>query len=215
MVSYLLSKYLWGSGEQQRQRTALSALCDEMGLDLVKARGLRPDRVIGMVNGWYVSVGYYQVFVGLGGSKNLTRFTAYYAQPIDFSFNINYGRSMLDPKKKRLAFQTGGPEIENNYYMKTNDESKFRQFLGHTSWRELLRSKVPVRLLGGEYKSLGHSELYYHVSSFVYDTQQLKSIIENLVETITHMQKIGFAEPVGGEWLEQNIFVPVEKGKDL
>ena len=49
MVSYFLSKYIWGSGEQKRQRTALSALCDEMGLNLVKARGLRPDRVIGAV----------------------------------------------------------------------------------------------------------------------------------------------------------------------
>ena len=212
MVSYFLSKYIWGSGEQQRQRTALSALCDEMGLSLVKARGLRPDRVIGVVNGWYVSISYYQVFIGFGGAQNLTQFAAYYAQPIDFNFIINYGWSLLDRKRKRFVYQTEGPEIENNYYIKTNDESKFGQFLRHSAWRELLRSKAPVRLVGGANRGLGHSELYYHVTNFIYDPQKLKSIIEDLVDTLDHMQKIGFAEAAGDRWLEQNIFAPIEKG---
>ena len=214
MVSYFLSKYIWGSAEQQRQRTALIALSDELGLNLVKARGLRPDRVLGVVNGWYVSVSYYQVFIGFGGVQNFTQFSAYYAQSIDFDFIIKYGRSLLESKRKRFVYQTEGPEIENNYYMKTNDESKFGQFLRHASWRELLQSKVPVRLVGGTNMGLGHSELYYHSTSFVYDPQMLKSIIEYLVDTLDHMQKIGFAEAAGDKWLEQNIFDLIEKGKD-
>ena len=213
MVSYFLSRYIWGSGEQQRQRTALSALCDELGLNLVRSRGLKPDRVIGRVNGWYVSVSYYQVFIGFGGAQNLTQFSVYYAQPIEFNFIINYGRYWREPKRKRLAFQTGGPEIENNYYMKTNDESKFQQFVGHASWRNLLRSSVPVRLVCGANMRLGHSELYYHVTNFVYDPQKLKSVIGDLVETLDHMQKIGFAEAAGDWWLERNIFEVIEKGK--
>ena len=199
MVSYFLSKYVWGSGEQQRQRTALSALCDEMGLNLVRARGLKPDYVIGVVNGWFVSVGYHQVFIGIGGAQNLTQFTAYYAQPIDFNFIINHGRSWRHPKRKRLAFQTSGPEIENNYYMQTNDESVFRQFLGHTSWRELLRSKVPVSLRVGGNKGSDQSELYYHVTTFVYEPQMLKSYLENLVDTLDYMRKIGLAEHIVAE----------------
>ena len=173
-----------------------------------------PDRVIGVVNGWYVSVSYYQVFIGLKGAQNFTQFAAYYAQPIDFNFIIQYGWSLFDRKQKRFVFQTGGTEIENNYYMKTNDESKFGQFLRHSAWRELLQSKAPVRLVGGANRGLGHSELYYHVTNFIYDSQKLKSIIEDLVDTLDHMQKIGFAEAAGDKWLEKNIFEPIEKGKE-
>ena len=210
MVSYFLSKYVWGSGEQKRQREALSALCDELSLNLEEARGLKPDRVFGEVSGWYFSVAYHQVFIGLGGAQNLTQFAAYYSQPTDFTFAINYGRSMRDPKRKRLAFQTIGPEIENNYYMKTNDESTLRQFLGHASSRDLLRPKVPVKLLCGENRGMGHSELYYHVTNFIYDPKMLKSIIENLVDTLNHMRQIGLAKAASATWLEQKMFEPIE-----
>lgn len=214
MLSYLLSKYIWGSREQQRQRTALGMLCDEMGLSLVESSGLRPDRAVGKVNEWYLSVNYHQVFIGFGGAQNLTQFAVYYDQPREFNFMIGYGRSVLDPKRRRLSFQTAGSEIENHYYMKTNDESTFRQFLGHTSSRDLLRSKVPVRLLAGEDKGMGHSEFSYHVTSFIYDPEVLKSIVENLLGTVDHMRDIGLAEAASASWLEQNIFDVIKKGEE-
>ena len=214
MISYFLSKYIWGSREQQRQRAALGALCDETGLSLVESNGLKPDRVLGEVNGWYLSVNYHQVFFGLGGGQNLTQIAVYYAQTMDFDFMISYGRSMRDTKMKRLAFQTVGPEIENNYFMKTSDESKFLEFLGHNSSRDLLRSKIPVRLAVGEDKGMGHSELYYHATSFIYDPQMLKSMVENLVATADHMRNIGLAQPARTGWVEQNIFEVIEKGKE-
>lgn len=196
MVSYLLSKYVWGSREQERQRGALSGLCEELGLNLVKAKGLKPDQVVGEFKGWPVSVDYHQVFIGLGGAQNLTRFTVYYGLPVDFRFIINHGRTWRHPKRKRLAFQTSGSDMENNYHMDTNDESLFRQFLGHGASRELLRSRMPVRLQGGEHNGDRHSRLDYHVTNFLYETQALKTNLEKLVDVINHMRDVGLAQAV-------------------
>ena len=196
MVSYFLSKYVWGSGEQERQRRALSGLCEELGLSLVESTRLKPDLIVGEFKGWPVSVDYHQVFIGLGGAQNLTRFTVYYWLPVDFRFIIHHGRTWRHPKRKRLAFQSSGSDMENNYHMDTNDESLFRQFLGHESSRELLRSRTPVRLQGGENNGDGYSRLNYHVTNFLYETQALKSNMKSLVDVINHMRDIGLAQAV-------------------
>ena len=196
MVSYFLSKYVWGSGEQERQRRALSGLCEELGLSLVESKGLKPDLIVGEFKGWPVSVDYHQVFIGLGGAQNLTRFTVYYWLPVDFRFIIRHGRTWRHPKRKRLAFQSSGSAMENNYHMDTNDESLFRQFLGHESSRELLRSRTPIRLQGGKNNGAGYSRLDYHVTNFLYETQALKSNMKSLVDVINHMRDIGLAQAV-------------------
>lgn len=188
-------------------------LCDEMGLSLVKARGSRPDRAMGEVNGWYVSVSYHEVFLGFGNAQNLTEFSVFYAQPTEFNFIIKYGRSLTESKRKRFVYQREGPEIENNYYLKTSDEADFGKFLKQRSWRNLFASRVPVRLMCGEDKGLGHSELYYHSTSFVYESQKLKTILESMVLLIDHMREIGFADLAGDEWLHQNVLGPIEYGK--
>ena len=197
MFSYFLSKYVWGSNELERQRGALSGLCEELGLSLVESKGLKPDQVVGKVKSWPVSVDYHQIFIGLGGAQNLTRFTVYYGLTVDFRFIINHGRNWRHPKRKRLAFQTSGSDMENNYHMDTNDEPLFQQLLGSESSRELLRSRVPVRIQGGESYGDGHSRLDYHVANFLYETQALKTNLENLVEVINHMRDIGLSQAVG------------------
>ena len=221
--------------EQDRQQhTALRALCDELGLNVVKRRWYQCACVMGEVNGWYVSV---QYLLAHGGgyleNRHLTVFSAYYAQPTDFRFNIQYrhfqlgeGLNWLD---RRARVQTESPEIDFNYISKTNDELKFRLLLEHQSWCHLFGSGAPVQLVSGAHNGLssptrlaptapstgmGHSHLYYNVGKFVYDRQRLKSIIESLVDTLDHMQKIGVAEKAYGSWLEHNILEPIEKGKD-
>ena len=168
---------------------------------------------MGEVNGWYVSVSYHEVFLGFGNAQNLTEFAVYYAQPTDFNFIIKFGRSLTESKRKRFVYQKEGPEIKNNYYMNTSDEAKFGQVLKQRAWRNLLASRVPVRLMCGEDKGLGHSELYFHSTSFIYETEKLKTILESMVQITDHMREIGFAELAGDEWLQQNVLGPIDNGK--
>ena len=101
--------------KRQGQQTILRALCDELGLNFVKGGLLKPNRVLGEVNGWYVTAYYLKIGgAGIPRDDDFTIVAAYYAKPTDFSFNIQYGdlrNKIWSGFDRRVGIATGIPEI--------------------------------------------------------------------------------------------------------
>ncbi len=181
---------------------AWKRLCGEIGAEFVRedphsgGRGRHKYKVAAQVKIWIITL---DLFMGGIETKNRTgvtfsswistRITAPFVNKDGFWFTI-YRRRALRKLFYKKDIETGYPEFDRNFIIKSNRVHKVRALLANQRIRELIQTQPYIDL-----KSSGRRDdvLHFQEANVIDDFQRLKSLFELFTETLNQLVEIGSA----------------------
>jgi hypothetical protein len=169
----------------------------EIGAEFVKGGLLRSDKVVARVKEWTITLDTYTEGGEYGGPY--TRMRAPYMSRDGFQFTI-YRGGLLSKLGKHLGLQdveTGYPDFDREFILKSNDEAKVRALVANPRIRQLIQSHPAIYFRsktkrGGSAHAFP-SELYFRVPGVIEDVERLKSFFLLFTETLSQLCDIGSA----------------------
>jgi hypothetical protein len=131
-----------------------------------------------------------------------TRMRAPFVNPSGFRFEV-YRKSVFSGIAKALGMQDveiGDPPFDEDFIIKSADESRLRQLLANERIRELIAKQRDVNFavkddegwFGTKFPE-GVDELYFVVVGVVKDIDRLASVYELFTETLDELCRMGAA----------------------
>jgi hypothetical protein len=213
------------------QNEVWKQLCYEIGADFIKGGFFKSSKVEARIRKWTVTLDTYTVSTGKS-SVTYTRMRAPFINKDGFRFKV-YRRHLFSAVGKILGMQdvevggpkfdsleplfglpgyidpqmieSGDPEFDRDFIIKSNNEQKVRGLFKQIKIRELLQSQPSIHLevkgaggwpKGG--KNKGFDELYFQVTGVIKDLGRLKRLFELYEEVLSglHSQGTASEEPI-------------------
>ena len=176
-------------------------LSEQMGARLVESRFGRGDKVEATHRDWIVTLDTYVVSTGKT-VVTYTRMRAPYVNPVGFRFTI-YRKGVFSAIGKFLGMQDieiGDAPFDEEFIIKSTDESQVRTLLLHEKLRELIATQPEIHLtvkddegwFGPSFPE-GVDELYFEVVGTIKDVERLKLLYALFAETLDQLCRIGSA----------------------
>jgi hypothetical protein len=176
-------------------------LSDETGAELVKGGFWRGDKVVIRVKEWTITLDTYTQSTGKT-HVTYTRLRAPYVNQDEFRFRI-CRKHVFSGLARVLGFQdveTGHPEFDAEFVIKSNKPPKVRELFANAALRELLRAQPRVLLevkddegwFGADFPD-GVDELSFHVPHRIKDVGRLKELYKIFALTLNQLCLIGAA----------------------
>jgi hypothetical protein len=176
-------------------------LCDEIGAQYVEGGFWKGDKVQATHGPWTITLDTYAVSDGKT-STVFTRMRAPFADPEGFRFTV-YRKGIFGDMGKWLGMQDieiGDEAFDQDFILKSNQESKLQELLGSSKIRELIsrQPEIYFAVKGDEgfFRSSfpeGVDELYFQVIGVIKDVERLKLLYELFAETLDQLCRIGSA----------------------
>jgi hypothetical protein len=149
---------------------------------------------------WIITLDTYPT--GGTASATVTRIRAPFVNKDGFHFEI-YRRSIFTSIAEAFSSQsieTGFPEIDEYFKVKSDDENKVRELLSNPRLRQLLVAQEDIHFLvkddegwfGTDFPE-GVDELYFEVLGVIRDLDRLKTLYELFAETLNQLCLMGSA----------------------
>lgn len=131
-----------------------------------------------------------------------TRMRAPFVNPEGFRFTISR-KSFFTGLGKRLGMQdieVGGFEFDDDFVIKSNDETKVRELLANSQLRKLIEAQPTIRLdvkdsegwFGPKFPP-DVDELHFQVVGVIKDVERLKELFELFAALLDRLCEIGVA----------------------
>ncbi len=155
---------------------------------------------------WIVTLDTYTVSTGKS-SVTYTRIRAPYVNPDGFYFKI-YRKGIFSDLGKMLGMQdisVGYPQFDEDFIIKSNDESKLRRLFSNGKIRELIEGQPDIQFSvrddeenfwGGQKFPRDVDELYFQIVGVIKDIDRLKLLYDLFSETLDELVRMGFASQV-------------------
>ncbi len=218
-----LLKRIFGS----RQNEVWKQLSDELGAEFIKGGVFKASKVKAKTKNWITTLDTFTVSTGKS-TIVYTRMRAPFFNKDGFRFLL-YRKRMLSgvgkllgmqdveiggPKFKSLEplfglrsyldpqiIESGDPDFDRDFIIKSNDEEKVRLLFKQLKIRELIQAQptIEFQIKGskggwlGRSKNKGVDELYFHVTGVIKDLERLKLLFELFAEVLNAMHSIGSA----------------------
>jgi hypothetical protein len=149
---------------------------------------------------WIITLDTYST--GGNTSAVVTRIRAPYVNKDGFRFEI-YRRTIFTSVAEAFSSQnieTGFPQIDKDFKVKSDDEKKVRGLLSNPRLRQLLIAQEGIHFLvkddegwfGADFPE-GIDELYFEVLGVIKDIDRLKTLYELFAETLNQLCLMGSA----------------------
>jgi len=194
-VSFMRSLFGPSTEEIWRQ------LCAEIGAQYVEGGFWKGNKVRATHGPWTITLDTYTVSDGKT-SVAYTRMRAPFVDPEGFRFTV-YRRGVFSDIGKWLGMQDieiGDEAFDEDFILKSNEETKLRELLGSTKIRELISQQPDIYFSikddEGAFVSNfpgGVDELYFQVVGVIKDVERLKLLYELFSETLDELCRIGSA----------------------
>ena len=206
-----------------RQKDVWKQLSDELGANFIKGGFLKSSKVEGKVENWTITLDTFSVSTGKS-TVVFTRMRAPFSNSDGFRFLL-YRKSMLSavgkffgmqdvevggPKFESLEplfglpsyidpriIESGDPEFDRDFIIKSNNEEKVRMLFKQLKIRELLQSQPTIELQIKD-KGGGIHELYFQVTGVIKDLGRLRLLFELYAEMLKRMHSLGSASEESG-----------------
>jgi len=176
-------------------------LCAEIGAQYVEGGFWKGNKVRATHGPWTITLDTYTVSDGKT-SVAYTRMRAPFVDPEGFRFTV-YRRGVFSDIGKWLGMQDieiGDEAFDEDFILKSNEETKLRELLGSTKIRELISQQPDIYFSikddEGAFVSNfpgGVDELYFQVVGVIKDVERLKLLYELFSETLDELCRIGSA----------------------
>jgi hypothetical protein len=176
-------------------------LCAEIGAQYVEGGFWKGNKVQATHGPWTITLDTYTVSDGKT-SVAYTRMRAPFVDPEGFRFTV-YRRGVFSDIGKWLGMQDieiGDEAFDEDFILKSNEESKLRELLGSAKIRELISQQPDIYFSikddEGAFVSNfpgGVDELYFQVVGVIKDVERLKLLYELFSETLDELCRIGSA----------------------
>lgn len=225
-----LFKRLFGPSQNE----VWKQLCHEIGANFIKGGFFKASKVEARIRNWTVTLDTYTVSTGKS-SVTYTRMRAPFINNDGFRFTV-YRKRLLSDVGKLLGMQdvevggpkfdsleplfglrsyvdpqmieSGDPEFDRDFIIKSNNEQKVRILFKQLRIRELLQAQPSIHLevkggggrpKGG--KNKGFDELYFQVTGVIKDLGRLRNLFELYEEVLNGLYSQGTAseEPIQGK----------------
>jgi hypothetical protein len=208
------------------QNDVWKQLSDEIGASFTKGGFFRASKVEARIKNWTITLDTYTVSTGKS-SITFTRMRAPFVNGTRFLFSI-HRRGMFSTVGKLLGMQdlevggpkfhrlkplfglpsyldpqiieSGDPQFDRDFIIKSNDEQKVRILFKQLKIRELLQSQPTIDLhikgKGGRLKrdkDKRIDELYFQATGVIKDLERLKNLFELYAEVLNGMHCLGSA----------------------
>ena len=176
-------------------------LSERMQGQFVEGGFWKGDKVIVEHGGWALTLDTFAVSTGKV-TIVYTRMRAPFVNPSGFRFQV-YRRSVFSGIAKFLGMQDveiGDPSFDADFIIKSEDESRIRQFLANERIREIISRQKDVNFavkddegwFGTKFPD-GVDELYFVVVGVVKDIDRLALLYELFTETLDELCRMGAA----------------------
>jgi hypothetical protein len=176
-------------------------LCAEIGAQYVEGGFWKGNKVRATHGPWTITLDTYTVSDGKT-SVAYTRMRAPFVDPEGFRFTV-YRKGVFSDIGKWLGMQDieiGDEAFDEDFILKSNEESKLRELLGSAKIRELISQQPDIYFSikddEGAFVSNfpgGVDELYFQVVGVIKDVERLKLLYELFSETLDELCRIGSA----------------------
>jgi hypothetical protein len=176
-------------------------LCAEIGAQYVEGGFWKGDKVQATHGPWTITLDTYTVSTGKT-STVYTRMRAPFVDSDGFRFTV-YREGVFSSIGKWFGMQDieiGDEAFDQDFVVKSNEETKLRQLLGSSRIRELIGQQpdiyFEVKDDEGFFNSRfpeGVEELYFQVVGVIKDVERLKLLYELFAETLDQLCRIGSA----------------------
>ena len=174
---------------------------EEAGAEFVDGGFWKGIEVVARVEDWTITLDTHTVSTGQS-SITYTRMRTPFVNTDGFRFAI-YRKGPLTKLGRALGMQDialGYPELDRDFVIKGNDESKLRVLFSNERIRELIQSQRSIRLQIKEIKGRrrkdlpeGTDELHFQVTGVIKAIERLKSLYELFALTLNQLRHIGSA----------------------
>jgi len=220
-----LLKRVFGPGRNE----VWKQLSDEIGAEFIKGGFFKGCKVEARIKNWNITLDTYTVSNGKT-SVTYTRMRAPFINRDGFRFTI-YHKSLFSAVGKFLGMQdievggpkfesleplfglpsyvdhqiieSGEPEFDRDFIIKSNNEPKVRALFKQLKIRELIQSQPSIQLQvkgsGGKLKGDQNKrvdELYFQVTGVIKDLGRLKRLFELYEEVLEELSALGSASEV-------------------
>jgi hypothetical protein len=176
-------------------------LCAEIGADFVEGGFWHGNKVRARVKEWTVTLDIYTVHSG-HAHQQFTRVRAPFVNADGFRFHVHRA-GLFSELGKRLGMQDvvlGFPELDEQFIIRGNDESRLRQLFGYSRLRELLQAQPDLRFevvddegwFGVDFPE-GVDELRFQAHGVIKDIGRLKQLFELFSVTLDQLCLMGSA----------------------
>jgi len=194
----------------RRETEAWRQLCDETGAEFIQGGFGKSDKAMKKVKQWTITLDTYTASSGLDSGTKYTRMMAPYVNKDGFRFEI-YCKGILSGIGKLFGqdIEVGDPDLDRDFIIKGNDNSKVRTLFANPRIRQLIQSQPEIGLLvspdiesvvknlisGRPSSTLPEAAdvLRFQVPYVITDVARLKSLFELFQETLNHLCHMGSA----------------------
>ena len=208
------------------QNEVWKQLCYDIGADFIKGGLFKGSKVEARIRNWTVTLDTFTVSTGKS-SVTYTRVRAPFINNDGFRFTV-YRKGLFSAVGKFLGMQdvevggpkfesleplfglpgyidpqvieSGDPEFDRDFIVKSNNEQKIRMLFKQLKIRELLQSQPSIHLQvkGAEglpkgIKNKKIDELYFQVTGVIKDLGRLKLLFELYAEVLNGLHSLGSA----------------------
>jgi hypothetical protein len=176
-------------------------LSEEIGAQYVDGGIWKGDKVQATHGEWVVTLDTYVISTGKA-TVVLTRMRAPYVNPHGFKFTV-YRKSIFSGLAKWLGMQDieiGDPPFDDDFIIKSNDESRVRELLAKPRIKELIAGQKDIQFTVkddegyfGPHFPDDVDELHFQVLGVIKDVDRLKLLYELFAETLDELCRIGSA----------------------
>lgn len=192
-----LSRRLFGPSKKEMWRL----LSEQVHGKFVEGGAFKGEKVLVEHGEWTLTLDTYAVSTGKV-TMVFTRMRAPYVNPSAFRFTV-YRKGVMSGIGKFFGMQdveVGDQSFDEEFIVKSSDESRVRQLLSNAKIRELLAKQKDVQFsvkddegwFGTKFPD-GVDELHFSVIGIVKDVDRLKLLFELFSETLDELCRMGAA----------------------
>ncbi|NBG88841.1 DUF3137 domain-containing protein [Isachenkonia alkalipeptolytica] len=188
----------------KNRKEAWHKVVEEMGFQLVEGGLFKPDKMIGNLHNWTITLDTYTVSTGKSAAT-YTRIRAPYSAKDDFRFKI-YQKGIFSNIGKLLGSQDveiGIPSLDENFIIQGNDEAKMKTLFTHESIQKIIEGQDRIRLevkeddgfMGTKFPE-GVKQLYFEDYGVIKDEKRLVALFYLFGEVLKKMSEMDAIENI-------------------